>query len=104
MNNGHGGTFKVLYPVESLQGQAGSVQLSLNCEVYAYAVFFASCLEKDKYGNLQNYVVDTDPHHDTELQRYQQLCGFSGERSSGYGPPDPEIRDRDGDPPQRRPF
>ena len=61
MNNGHGGTFKVLYPVESIQGQAGSVQLSLNCEVYAYAVFFASCLEKDEYGNLQNYVVDTDP-------------------------------------------
>lgn len=35
MNNGHGGTFKVLYPVESIQGHAGSVQLSLDCEVYA---------------------------------------------------------------------
>lgn len=103
MNNGHGGTFKVLYPVESIQGQAGSVQLSLNCEVYAYAVFFASCLEKDEYGNLQTS-GGYRPYHNAELQRHQQLCGYAGERSSRYGLADPEVRDRDGDPTQRRPF
>ena len=87
MNNGHGGTFKVLYPVESIQGQAGSVQLSLNCEVYAYAVFFASCLEKDEYGNLQNYVVDTDP---TTTLNFNAISSYVD--SPEKDPPDTGLR------------
>ena len=87
MNNGHGGTFKVLYPVESIQGQAGSVQLSLDCEVYAYAVFFASCLEKDEYGNLQNYVVDTDP---TTTLNFNAISSYAD--SPEKDPPDTGLR------------
>ena len=87
MNNGHGGTFKVLYPVESIQGQAGSVQLSLNCEVYAYAVFFASCLEKDEYGNLQNYVVDTDP---TTTLNFNAISSYAD--TPEKDPPDTGLR------------
>ena len=87
MNNGHGGTFKVLYPVESIQGQAGSVQLSLDCEVYAYAVFFASCLEKDEYGNLQNYVVDTDP---TTTLNFNAISSYAD--TPEKDPPDTGLR------------
>lgn len=59
--DGYAGKFKILYPLESVQGKTGSVQLSFNTNVYKYAVFFAICQEKDEYGELQNYVVDTDP-------------------------------------------
>ena len=38
--------------------------------VYKYAVFFAVCQEKDQYGNLQNYVVDTDPTTSMKLSAY----------------------------------
>ncbi len=54
--------FKVLYPADSVAvtGPA-SVQLSFDLDVYQYAIFYASVVEVDKYGNIQNYMVDTDP-------------------------------------------
>ena len=68
--DGYAGKFKVLYPLESVQGNTGSVQLSFSTNVYKYAVFFAVCQEKDQYGNLQNYVVDTDPTTSMKLSAY----------------------------------
>ena len=68
--DGYAGKFKILYPLESVQGKTGSVQLSFNTNVYKYAVFFAICQEKDEYGELQNYVVDTDPTTTTQLSAY----------------------------------
>ena len=68
--DGYAGKFKILYPLESVQGKTGSVQLSYNTNVYKYAVFFAICQEKDEYGELQNYVVDTDPTTTTQLSAY----------------------------------
>ena len=68
--DGYAGKFKVLYPLESVQGETGSVQLSFSTNVYKYAVFFAICQEKDEYGELQNYVVDTDPTTTTQLSAY----------------------------------
>ena len=59
--NGYKGTFKVLYPEDSVAGQSGSVQLSLSADVYQYVVFYALCQEVDQYGNLQSYLCDTDP-------------------------------------------
>lgn len=44
--------------------------MSFNTNVYKYAVFFAICQEKDEYGELQNYVVDTDPTTTTQLSAY----------------------------------
>ena len=35
-----------------------------------YAVFYATCAETDKYGNLQNYLVDTDPTTEMRLSAY----------------------------------
>ena len=68
--DGYAGKFKILYPLESMQGKTGSVQLSFNTNVYKYAVFFAICQEKDEYGELQNYVVDTDPTTTMQLSAY----------------------------------
>ena len=68
--DGYAGKFKILYPLESVQGKTGSVQLSFNTNVYKYAAFFAICQEKDEYGELQNYVVDTDPTTTMQLSAY----------------------------------
>ena len=68
--DGYAGRFKVLYPLESVQGETGSVQLSISTNVYKYAVFYAICQEKDQYGELQNYVVDTDPTVTMRLSAY----------------------------------
>ena len=59
--DGYKGTFKVLYPEDSVAGQSGSVQLTLSADVYQYVVFYALCQETDQYGNLQSYLCDTDP-------------------------------------------
>ena len=55
------GQFKVLYPADSVAGQSGTAQLTLSANLYQYAVYYATCAETDKYGNLQNYMCDTDP-------------------------------------------
>ena len=68
--NGYAGQFKVLYPVGSVEGQTGSVQLSLRTNVYKYAIYYAVCAEVDKYGKLQNYMVDTDPTTPLSLSTY----------------------------------
>ena len=58
--DGYGAQFKVLYPAESIQNQSGSVQLALSASVAQYAAMYAVCQEKDKYGELQNYICDLD--------------------------------------------
>lgn len=67
---GYSTQFKVLYPVDSVAGQTGSVQLSFDLDVYQHAIFYASVAEVDKYGNIQNYMVDTDPTRRMELSAY----------------------------------
>jgi hypothetical protein len=59
--SGYDGNFKVIYPASSIEGEAGSVQLSYRATVYNYGVYYAVCAEVDKCGNLQNYMCDTDP-------------------------------------------
>ena len=68
--DGYGGKFKVLYPAAAVAGKTGSVQLSFTTEVYKYAVFYAVCAEKNKYGQLQNYMCDTDPTTTMKLSTY----------------------------------
>ena len=58
--DGYSARFKVMYPAESIQNQSGSVQLTLSAPVAQYAAMYAVCQEKDKYGDLQNYICDLD--------------------------------------------
>ena len=64
-----------------MQGETGSVQLSFSTNVYKYAVFFAICQEKDEYGELQNYVVDTDP---TTTMRLSAYSNYSDDTTIEY--------------------
>ena len=68
--DGYGGKFKVLHPAAAVAGKTGSVQLSFVTEVYKYAVFYATCAEVGKYGQLQNYMCDTDPTTTMKLSTY----------------------------------
>lgn len=80
--DGYAGQFKVLYPADSIEGETGSVQLSFRTNVYKYAVFYAVCAEKNEYGELQNYLVDTDPTVEMRLSAY-----------SNYNAPGEDIPD-----------
>lgn len=68
--DGYGGKFKVLYPAAAVAGKTGRVRLSFTTDVYKYAVFYAVCAEKNKYGQLQNYMCDTDPTVTMRLSTY----------------------------------
>ena len=68
--DGYAGKFKILYPASAVAGKTGSVQLSFTTDVYKYAVFYATCAEVDKYGQLQNYMCDTDPTVTMRLSTY----------------------------------
>ena len=80
--DGYGGKFKVLYPADSIEGESGSVQLSLTADVDQYAAMYSVCQEKDKYGNLQNYICDLDN------SRHMELAAVSS--YTGGGEPDPK--------------
>ncbi|WP_419036072.1 SpaA isopeptide-forming pilin-related protein [Dysosmobacter sp.] len=71
--DGFGGKFKVLYPAAAVAGKTGSVQLSFTTDVYKYAVFYAVCAEQNKYGQLQNYMCDTDPTVTMRLSAYSNF-------------------------------
>ena len=73
--DGYGGKFKVLYPADSIEGESGSVQLSLTADVAQYAAMYAVCQEKDKYGNLQNYICDLDNSRHMELAAVSSYTG-----------------------------
>ncbi len=80
--DGYGGKFKVLYPADSIEGESGSVQLSLTADVVQYAAMYAVCQEKDKYGNLQNYICDLDN------SRHMELAAVSSYSDSGESDPE----------------
>ena len=68
--NGFAGKFKVLYPADQVEGKTGSVRLSFRTDVYKYGIFYATCMETDEYGQLQDYLVDTDPTTEMRLSAY----------------------------------
>ena len=80
--DGYAGTFKVLYPADSIQGESGTVQLSFEADVAQYAAMFAVCQEKDKYGKLQNYICDLDN------SKHMELAAISSYADSGQPDPD----------------
>lgn len=81
--DGYGAKFKVLYPADSIEGQSGTVQLSFEANVAQYAAMYAVCAEKDKYGNLQNYICDLDN------SRHMELSAVSSYNDPAGGGDDP---------------
>ena len=82
---GYGAKFKVLYPAESVAGQAGSVRLNFDSNVYQYAIFYAVCAEVNKYGELQNYMVDTDPTRSMALSAVSSYADNPNEDTPDTG-------------------
>ena len=58
---GYQAKVKVVYPASSVEGQTGTAQLVLNTTAVEYKIFYAKTLEADRYGNIQSYMLDTDP-------------------------------------------
>lgn len=81
--DGYAGQFKVLYPADSVAGQSGNVQLSLSAPVAQYAAMYAICQEKDRYGELQNYICDLDNNVRLDLAAVSSY--------SDSGQPDPDA-------------
>lgn len=83
VGDGYGAKFKVLYPVDSIEGQSGTVQLSFEADVAQYAAMFAVCQEKDKYGNLQNYICDLDNSRHMELAAISSYADSTEDEEPG---------------------
>ena len=56
---GFEGQFKVVFPASSVEGQEGTAQINLSSTVVQYEIYYARSLETDKYGNIQDYMLDT---------------------------------------------
>ena len=72
--DGYEDQFKVLYPASAVDGKSGSAQLTFGAKVYKYAVMYAICAEKSKYGTLQNYMCDTDPTTAIKASAYSKYA------------------------------
>ena len=87
---GLAGKCKVVYPASAVEGQTGSAQLNMICVVDQYVVYYAKCLETDQYGNIQDYLLDTDPHMRIKGSAISQ---FSPDSQSPDGPGSPDEPD-----------
>ena len=79
---------KILYPASSVEGQSGNVKLDMETVVSNYAIYYAVSLEKDKYGNIQDYMLDTDPQIAMEGSA---ISSFSSDPTAPGDPEEPET-------------
>ena len=86
--DGYQEKIKILYPVSSVEGQSGNVKLDMETVVSNYAIYYAVSLEKDKYGNIQDYMLDTDPHISMEGSA---ISSFSSDPTDPGNPEEPET-------------
>ena len=73
--DGHKGQCKIVYPASSVEGQTGTVRLNMNTVVVQYQIYYARSLQVDQYGNIQDYMLDTDPYLPVEgsfISRYSE--------------------------------
>ena len=90
-DDGFYNTCKVVYPASSIEGQTGSVTLNMSCVVDQYVVYYAKTLEKDKYGNIQDYLLDTDPSYPIEASAISQYSSDPDKPDKPDDPPDSSI-------------
>ena len=77
--DGYQEKIKIIYPVSSVEGQSGNVKLDMETVVSNYAIYYAVSLEKDKYGNIQDYMLDTDPHISMEGSAISSFAAQTGD-------------------------
>lgn len=86
MTDGHKGQCKIVYPASSVEGQTGTVQLNMRSVVVQYEIYYAKSLQADQYGNIQDYMLDTDPHLPVEASF---ISRYSAEPDDPDDPDDP---------------
>ena len=86
MTDGHKGQCKIVYPASSVEGQTGTVQLNMRSVVVQYEIYYAKSLQADQYGNIQDYMLDTDPHLPVEASF---ISRYSAEPDNPDEPDDP---------------
>ena len=85
--NGFAGQFTILIPQEAMDEGDGSVQVEISGVGHNYAIFYATCAETDKYGNLQKYMADTDPRHPIKVD---VIANYSKNPPPPTPDPDPD--------------
>ena len=88
-SDGYSWKVKVVYPKSSIEGESGTAKIVLRSTVVQYELYFAKTLEADKYGNIQEYVLDTDPRISPTASA---ISSYSNE------PDTPDTPDNPGDP------
>ena len=86
--NGYEAQCKIVYPADEVEGQTGTAQLNMNSVVVQYAIYYARCLEMDEYGNVQDYMLDTDPNIPIAASF---ISRFSAEPDSPDTPDEPDT-------------
>ena len=80
---------KVVYPKDSIEGETGTCQLILNSTVVEYKLYYANTLESDRYGNLQRYILDTDPNTPVNATAISSYSAEPDTPDTPETPPDP---------------
>ena len=89
-SDGYSWKVMVVYPKDSIEGQTGTTKIALRSTVVQYELYFAKTLEADKYGNIQEYVLDTDPHISLSASA---ISSFSDDPPPPPPPDDPDPGD-----------
>ncbi|MBQ9719475.1 MAG: Cys-Gln thioester bond-forming surface protein, partial [Oscillospiraceae bacterium] len=83
---GYQAQIKVVYPKSAVEGQTGSAQLKFDTVVVEYKIFYAKTLQRSEYGDIQDYLLDTDP--DTPIS-VSAISNYTSEPT----PPPPDEPD-----------
>ena len=83
---GYQAQIKIVYPKSAVEGQSGSAQLKFDTVVVEYKIFYAKTLQRSEYGDIQDYLLDTDP--DTPIS-VSAISSYSSEPT----PPPPDEPD-----------
>ncbi|MBQ9720212.1 MAG: Cys-Gln thioester bond-forming surface protein [Oscillospiraceae bacterium] len=83
---GYQAQIKVVYPKSAVEGNSGSAKLKFDTVVVEYKIFYAKTLQRSEYGDIQDYLLDTDP--DTPIS-VDAISTFST-NPPPPPPPDPE--------------
>lgn len=80
---GYQAQIKVVYPKSAVEGNSGSAKLKFDTVVVEYKIYYAKTLQRSEYGDIQDYLLDTDP--DTPISANAISTFFTNPP-----PPDPE--------------
>ena len=58
---GYQAQIKVVYPKSAVEGNSGSAKLKFDTVVVEYKIYYAKTLQRSEYGDIQDYLLDTDP-------------------------------------------